>query len=290
MEKMHNLFDLTASEKKHFIAMLWKFLASRYINFGNSRKSIKIKDIEKGLLSADGILLLGSNDMESANTAAKLYFSIKAANPDIVIVSSGGGGGEYGHATVPFPVFLKKEAVVYYERLIQLGVNPEDIIIEDQSKNTGENIKRSYALIKEKGMDLNRIIIVQSPAAQKRSNLSLEYQWGSKKEYGNISDNRWNYYISYPPKFPEIKAETLDFHLVYALRELTTIIRYMHGPERYIAEEIIPENILSILQTIHNKSLLLNTDSLHYIIYELFEYYRLLFNELEKPYKISTDV
>lgn len=69
----------------------------------------------------------------------------EATGKDIVFVPSGGKGKD--------EVISEAEAMKKY--LLSQGINKKNILIEDQSKNTKENIKFSNELIKEKNKDAN---------------------------------------------------------------------------------------------------------------------------------------
>ena len=62
----------------------------------------------------------------------------------------------------------ESEAVIFARRAEELGVNREAILVETASSNTGENIKNSHRLLKEKGLLPKRIILVQKPFMERR--------------------------------------------------------------------------------------------------------------------------
>src|ERR1700690_2337021 len=80
------------------------------------------------LEKVDMIFALGCNDLRVANRAAELYIENLAP----IIICSGGNGWDSR--------LLKPEADIFSERIISLGVPKEKIILEQNSKNTGENI------------------------------------------------------------------------------------------------------------------------------------------------------
>ena len=62
----------------------------------------------------------------------------------------------------------ESEAVIFARRAEELGMNREAILVETASSNTGENIKNSHRLLKEKGLLPKRIILVQKPFMERR--------------------------------------------------------------------------------------------------------------------------
>lgn len=58
-------------------------------------------------------------------------------NPDTIVIASGGQG----------PDENMSEAQCIYQYLVEKGIEPERILLEDQSRNTEENIRNSFRLI-----------------------------------------------------------------------------------------------------------------------------------------------
>lgn len=73
-------------------------------------------------------------------------------NPDITIVVSGGQGPDE-HIT---------EAQAMYDYLVESGVDGEQIIQEDRSHNTIQNLTCTKELLEEEGYDINTDMIVVS--------------------------------------------------------------------------------------------------------------------------------
>lgn len=97
---------------------------------------------EKGRDNLDYIIVLGAQ-MKPAGPSAVLKFRLDAAyeyllaNEDTVCVVSGGQG--YNEPCT--------EAEGMYQYLVQKGISPERILMEDQSTDTSENIAYSARLI-----------------------------------------------------------------------------------------------------------------------------------------------
>ena len=73
-------------------------------------------------------------------------------HPDLTIVVSGGQG----------PDEHISEAQCMYDYLTAHGVDGEQILLEDQSSNTVENLRNSAALLAEEGYDLSGGVVVVS--------------------------------------------------------------------------------------------------------------------------------
>ncbi len=89
--------------------------------------------------------------------AANLYFLCKKSKNECTIITSGGDVAKIG----------KSEAEIYSEKLLALGVNKDDIILESKSTNTYKNAEFSTAIINSKKYD--QIFLVTSSLHLKRS-------------------------------------------------------------------------------------------------------------------------
>jgi uncharacterized SAM-binding protein YcdF (DUF218 family) len=123
------------------------------------------------LEKSDCILALGSHDLRVAERAAELYLQCWAP---LVIMS--GGLGNFTKE-----VWTKKEADRFAEIAIQKGVPAKDILIENNSTNTGENILFTQKLLKEKKLVLQSFIVVQKPYMERRSYATFKKHWPDKK-------------------------------------------------------------------------------------------------------------
>ena len=113
----------------------------------------------------DAIFALGSNDLRVAEHAAELYLNGFGK----YVVCSGGNGKASD--------FSKPEAEIFSEVLLSKGVPQENIILEKESTNTGENILFTKALLKKKGPHFNSFILVQKPYMERRAFATFSKQW-----------------------------------------------------------------------------------------------------------------
>jgi hypothetical protein len=237
----HSVFlaNFKIEEKLVMLNKFWELLTPMYIKQKNS-KEYKFEIDDSGLLDLELVLLLGSNDLSPVKKTISLY----EKNPRIKIITSGCGG----HATVPFPMLTPTEADHYRNVLVdEYKISAEDIFIENNSRNTGENIKFSQKIIEDiyKKKYPKRIAIIQTPSAQLRANLTFEKQWSLD----------WDYYVSFPPTLPKtdnLSSAVIDFYLAYALREFVTLADYINK-DKYVTKgylskdfDDLKENILDL--------------------------------------------
>jgi uncharacterized SAM-binding protein YcdF (DUF218 family) len=116
---------------------------------------------------ADAIFVLCSLDKRVAGTAAKLFLNGYAD----WLIFSGGFGVLTEHR------FLKSEAESFADVALAAGVPAENIIIENKSSNTGENIRFTYDLLKDQGKNFSSLILVQKPYMERRTFATFVKQW-----------------------------------------------------------------------------------------------------------------
>ena len=88
---------------------------------------------------------------------AQLYFSCKKQSPRCKIITSGGDIGKFGTS----------EAELMAENLKDLGVSPDDIILESESRNTFQNAEFVSRILKQN--QFNRVVIVTSGLHMRRA-------------------------------------------------------------------------------------------------------------------------
>ena len=98
-------------------------------------------------------------ELPTTSTDSMIRLSREGQAPRILF---SGGQGNFTEA------WEESEAVVFARRAEELGVDRKAILVETVSSNTGENIKNSYRLLMEKGLQPNRIILVQKPFMERR--------------------------------------------------------------------------------------------------------------------------
>ena len=113
----------------------------------------------------DAIFALGSNDTRVAERAGELYL----AGMGRYVICAGGNGkaSEFSHP----------EAEVFADVLLKLGVPPENILLEKNSTNTGENVLFVKRMVEEQYPDVKSFLLVQKPYMERRTFATFRKQW-----------------------------------------------------------------------------------------------------------------
>jgi uncharacterized SAM-binding protein YcdF (DUF218 family) len=122
------------------------------------------------LVAADVILVLCSHDTAVAERGAQLWLDGWAP----LLVFSGGLG------TITKRLWSEPEADQFARIAIAMGVPADRVLIENQSTNTGENVRLTRALLESKGLDPARFILVQKPYMERRSYATFQKVWPGK--------------------------------------------------------------------------------------------------------------
>lgn len=122
--------------------------------------------LQQPIEKADVILCLGSNDIRVAQKAAELF--LEGFAPYVLF------SGKSGVLTKN--QFKKSEAEVFADEAKRLGVPDSVILIEDQSTNTGENIRFSKQVLEECELTISNVIVVQKPYMVRRAFATFKKQ------------------------------------------------------------------------------------------------------------------
>ena len=136
--------------------------------------AIKICDylkMDQELESSDCILVLGTYDERLAVRGAELYLQGYAP----LLIFSGGFG------TFAKEHWGETEADHFKTIALRMGVPEKDILIENRSTNTGENILFTRKLLEAKRFDPHRFILVQKPYMGRRSYATFRKRWPEKQ-------------------------------------------------------------------------------------------------------------
>lgn len=136
-----------------------------------ARKIWEYNFMRQPLQKSDCILVLCSHDIRIADHAAKLFLDGWAP----WLAFSGGLSG------FTAKIYDRAEAEVFANRAIAAGVPSEKVLIESKSTNTGENLRNSDNLFKQRGLDFNAFILVQKPNMLRRVFATAMKQWPGKK-------------------------------------------------------------------------------------------------------------
>ncbi len=116
---------------------------------------------------ADVILGFGCYDDGVARRAAQLYLDGYAPK---ILFTGGLGRNTQGR-------FAKSEAACFAAIAAQMGVPREDILLEERSTNTKENILFSRSLLEEKAIPHGRILGVHKPYMERRIAAAMGVYW-----------------------------------------------------------------------------------------------------------------
>ena len=116
---------------------------------------------------ADVIVGFGNFNTDIARRAAQLY--LEGYAPKVLFT---GGLGRNTEGLLPEP-----EAVRFAKVAMECGVPEGDILIEDKSSNTKENIEFTRVLLEEKGIPHGRILGVHQPFMERRIKAAMGVYW-----------------------------------------------------------------------------------------------------------------
>jgi uncharacterized SAM-binding protein YcdF (DUF218 family) len=126
--------------------------------------------LNHSLKKSDVILVLCSHDPRVAERGAELFLEGLAP----VIVFSGGVGA------LTRGLYEKAEADHFADIAIRLGVPCEKILTENESTNTGQNIRFSRDLLTSKNINPESFILVQKPFMERRAYATFKKVWPGK--------------------------------------------------------------------------------------------------------------
>ncbi|WP_419238802.1 YdcF family protein [Photobacterium leiognathi subsp. mandapamensis] len=119
------------------------------------------------MVKSDCIFVLGSNDDRVAERAVELY---KQGLAPYIVFS--GGVGELTEG-----LYSTSEAEHFAKIAMDMGVPQQDILIEPESTNTGENVVFTRRLLEQEGLHPSSFILVQKPFMERRALATFEQQW-----------------------------------------------------------------------------------------------------------------
>jgi uncharacterized SAM-binding protein YcdF (DUF218 family) len=136
-----------------------------------ARKLWDYHQMHHTLEKADCILVLGSHDLRVAERGAQLYLEGWAP----LLIFSGGLGN------FTKEVWTTPEADLFAAIALKMGVPEKNILVENKSTNTGENIRFTQKLLAERGLDPGSFIVVQKPYMERRSYATFKKYWNDKR-------------------------------------------------------------------------------------------------------------
>jgi uncharacterized SAM-binding protein YcdF (DUF218 family) len=119
---------------------------------------------------ADVILVLCSHDKSVAERGAQVFLEGWAP----LLIFSGGLGA------ITKDLWSEPEADQFARIAVEMGVPAEQILIENESTNTGENVLFTRRSLEQKGLNPQRFILVQKPYMERRSYATFRKFWPEK--------------------------------------------------------------------------------------------------------------
>ena len=116
---------------------------------------------------ADVIVGFGNFNTDIAVRAAELY--LQGCAPKVLFT---GGLGRNTEGLLPEP-----EAVRFARVAMECGVPQADILLEDKSKNTAENIHFTRGLLQQHGLESGKILGVHQPFMERRIVAAMGVYW-----------------------------------------------------------------------------------------------------------------
>ena len=133
----------------------------------------------------DAVIVLGCKVGVTGNPSMMLQYRIEKAyeylseNPDLICVASGGQGANEAHS----------EGQVIRDKLVEKGIDPSRILIEDESTSTSENLEFSLNVLAEGGIQAHNIAIVTDNFHQLRAAIMADEL--GVKAYAVSADTRF---------------------------------------------------------------------------------------------------
>ncbi|USD49002.1 YdcF family protein [Vibrio sp. SCSIO 43153] len=191
--------------------------------------------LNQQLAPADCLFVMCSNDLRVAEYAAKLYHQKLAP---LIIFSGGEGRFTDG-------LFDKSEAETFAEIAKLAGVPNEAILVETKSSNSGENVRFTEQLLREKEIKCESLILVQKPFMERRAIATFEKQWQSPYSQLQVTSTAH-------PFFEYINEEMTLMMVLEALME--DFSRVKTYPEKgFQTEQEIPAHVESSYQALREK-------------------------------------
>lgn len=119
------------------------------------------------LSHSDAIVALCSHDTVVAERAAQLFLEGWAP----LLIFSGGLG------VITKNLWSEPEADRFARIAVGMGVPEHQVVIENQSTNTAQNVAFTRRLLADRGLDLHRFIVVQKPYMERRAYATFRRVW-----------------------------------------------------------------------------------------------------------------
>lgn len=136
------------------------------------------------LSKSDALIVLGCSDTTVPIHAVHLYHQGLAS----LIIFTGGFG------KITKDIFFKPEADIFATEAIKLGVPQKHILIENQSRNTHENVVLTKKLTENNNLKIRQAIIVTKPYYERRAWAHFNYLWPKVNFLASSKDTPFTLY------------------------------------------------------------------------------------------------
>ncbi|EAA32888.1 hypothetical protein GE21DRAFT_6420 [Neurospora crassa] len=145
--------------------------------------------------------------------------------------------------------YFQSEATIFASIALSMGVPPSAILIEEQSTNTGENVRFTHALLEKRGIKVSEVLLVQKPYMERRTWGTFGRQWPSSFCSSSVEvkeEERVNYSVTSPPleweEYPdEESGNGRELVINVMVGDLVRIKEY--GEKGWQVKMEIPENV-----------------------------------------------
>ena len=131
-----------------------------------AKKLWKYHHLYHQLKPVDLILILGSHDLLVPKRGAELY---RQGYAPLVVISGGQGKMTRNWSEI--------EAQLFQKICVAHGVPTDKILLEDESTNTGDNIRFTKKMLENRGVIPASLIIVTKPYMERRAFATVKKHW-----------------------------------------------------------------------------------------------------------------
>lgn len=173
----------------------------------------------------DCILVLGSHDVTPAHYGIELF---KKGFGGYIVFSGGAIQKMPGHETSG-----KTEAEEYADIARDAGISEDQIIVENASKNTGDNFAFTAKLLRDKGFDFKSFLVVHKPYDERRDFAVALKLWPDKEVT----------VVSKPASYEEYTSGAIPKEMI--LNNLTGILQRIkvYGNSGFQMPQTIPTEV-----------------------------------------------
>lgn len=175
------------------------------------------------LEKSDLIFVFGGSTLNQIEKAKELF---NQGYSDKILVT--GNTGTFNN-----PDWHKPVAEIYADFLIKNGVPSENILIQNTSMNTLEDVTFSIPIIKDELPNIQKIILVSSPLHQRRCFSTFKKQFPFEVKIFNQSGDK--------PDFTNINNQDLTQIAIRSIQECDRLLKYSQKGD--IENTSIPANI-----------------------------------------------